>query len=273
MAPGNPTTVPEKQASNHSLAGRQSVSWRDKAPLLHIIWNPTIPANERPEHIDNKLFIPLAKFLSGDRFDPRHLEELINLIGIPAHFMNGMLGTMEQAIAASRGFILEAYVKWTLARFANSIPPHTFAFAHQHNETLNGLCAEIRAWGSAHFFNKTEKGTTTNEIDCLGEFFSDGRLDPVIFEITHREKKTFSYYRISDRVKKKVHLVMRLYEGYEPYLCYVRSSSDMDKVGLYSNPGQNRTLIIPAREELEEIAEKIRKRGPDSNHICPLSSP
>jgi hypothetical protein len=275
MADGNPANPVARRANTSISAGKQTSPWREKAPLLHVIWSPAIPANERPENIDRTFFIPLAEFLAHDNYDPRHLEELINVIGIPAHLMRSLMGPKEPALAASRGFTLEAYVKWALARFANSLPPYTFVFAEQRMEILrkSGAHVEIRAWGSATFFDKPKGGNTITEIDCLGEFFSGGEFDPLVFEITNADDRELSFYNIGDKTRAKARLVTELYEGYDPYVCKVQPSWKLEKTGLYAIPGQHRKIIIPARKELEESAEKICERGPNSNRIYPLSSP
>lgn len=142
--------------------------------------------------IEDKLFVPLSTFFVNDSPDFRELEGVISATGLPSRNL--------RSVEQYKGFVLEAYVKWALGRFAgregSPISPSQF----KSGVLENGRTYDTDNWGNVLFYNPRTKKTVA-EVDGMHEYHEDGTIVPVILEISFVENSAMNLGRKDDSVK------------------------------------------------------------------------
>lgn len=207
--------------------------------------------------IDDKLFVPLSNFFANDSPDFRELEHLISATGLPRRELRNL--------EHYRGFVLEAYVKWTLGRFAeregSPISPSQF----KSGVLENGRTYDTDNWGNVVFYNSRTKRTIA-EVDGIYEYSDDGAIRPVILEISFVKDSMMNLGMKDDSVKL-------LYPMPRHYL-KIRPAVRGENLGLYrrvdiykrferSNERRKkyREIVIPTREEFDQVAKRLMAKN------------
>jgi hypothetical protein len=204
--------------------------------------------------LDRQLFIPLAGFFMNDKSTSGDLFDFIKLVGnLPwLERMQSPQGRSDN----SRGFVMEAYVKWGLARFMNSPGGRGFSFVRAGKGVLDsGTSYRVGDWGNVTFYTRDRETRQTYpiEIDGLCELFREGALSSVMVEASIKGKM----HRVRT---KKAPLVREFYCGYaDVYVCKFTLAKNEGEAGLW--PSRNylsrRKFALPVAEKIEAAAEKV----------------
>lgn len=207
--------------------------------------------------IDDKLFMPLSTFFVNDNPDFKELEQLISATGLPSR----NLGSIEQY----KGFVLEAYVKWSLGRFAEMTGCPISPSQHSTGVLRNGRTYDTDNWGNVVFYNPRTKRTVA-EVDGMYEYQEYGTIAPVILEISFVENSAMNLGRKDDSVKM-------LYPMPRHYL-KIRPAIGDENLGVYRridvykrfkrSPERRknyREIVIPTREEFDQVDDRLMAKN------------
>lgn len=199
--------------------------------------------------IDEKLFIPIEKFLRNNSLNTKEMERIIYTVGLPQQ-------RRLEEMPDYYGLAMEMFIKWGLMKFANinqsEFRHHRFTSGQQHNP--NKYQYETDQWGSI-VVTKNEK--TLTEIDALYEYGPSQALTPVVFEITLMTKRPSK--KTKKDLKKKI--VKNLYWDIktDPYFCMIRPQTEKD---LMSQPldGHYKTIAVPKIDFNKVVFELMKRR-------------
>ena len=206
-------------------------------------------SDQKKETIDDKLFIPLAEFLSTHELTFSELTDLVEKVGYPKYDNFGTKARKKEYRSTSyKGFLLEAYVKSLISKFIKSkdIPLHPNPFSLG---TVSRNCYfEINKWGNVNFYNPWTNGHKA-ELDGLYEFADDAFTIPIMMEI--------SFGRNGHNLHYKEGLVKKIYNS-DPYVCNIIASKKNENLGLHKNGSKlHRNIVIQNREEFAQLAEEL----------------
>lgn len=204
---------------------------------------------EQNERVDRDLFNPLREYLQKQVFDPNHIKQYIGILGFPT-FNGRPLGQEDHYY----GFVLEAFVKFCLLRYAQNNPLFNPSKKQGKYGKLN---VKIAKYGS--FLIDYGDREYPIELDAVFEYgLSD--IIPIIFEITFNIDKS-----LKTRFKRR--LVEDIYE-INPYLCQITPESHKERRKITKKYKKNpfkRKIVIPNDPGFSRLARELyeenRKKG------------
>ncbi|MBI2557779.1 hypothetical protein HYW20_00510 [Candidatus Woesearchaeota archaeon] len=193
-------------------------------------------AIQQSESIDDRLFVPLSRFLADDEINLDELEKLILKNGFNLHHALASQGK-DAAVLLLRESVLEAYVKSALDRYAetdSSFRKIRQGFSRQPYVTLSS-----DSYGKVHVFDLSRKDIY--QIGPLWELQGQQQQIPVIFSITSKKDAFLN-------VQHERELVRYLYRLHS-YFCKIRPAAGNEDVRLYNQGGDYyRKILIPAKK-------------------------
>ena len=206
-------------------------------------------SDQKKETIDDKLFTPLAEFLSNHDLTFSELTDLVEKIGYPKYDNYGTKAKKKEFRSTSyKGFILEAYVKSLISKFVKSNDIPLYPNPLSLGEVSKNCYFEITKWGNVNFYDPWTNGNKA-ELDGLYEFNDDAFTIPIMVEI--------SFGRYGHNLHYKEKLVKKIYNS-DPYVCSIRASKKNEDLGLHRNGNRfHRNIVIQNREEFTQLAVEL----------------
>jgi len=200
--------------------------------------------------IDDMLYLPLSEFLVNDNLDFGEFERFILSNELPDYFPRGSRKKVPEAsVIRYKSFLLEAFVKWSLSRFAEETSKPFSPFNQNYGLTRDEKHLFIvNKWGNVSFYD-LETGERTAELDALWEFQYD-RKTLINFEVTSRESQR------RQPIELHIDLITQI-DNDESQYCRVRPIIGDEELGLSIFEDYRRKIVIPKISNLNALARKV----------------